>query len=904
MRKIYITLAAICPLLLQAAPLATSEMAGHRTEGHQLILGAKPASAYRANGRITVAEIFAAPEGTVLDGPFKEDAAYTGSQGSDQGRPGMPTIFFQAFHGCTKTVNEIRFIGEFQTYDSSDYNWYPCDTRGGMNEDYDLTEPIKFEVGFYRADDNGLPGEEVYKRQFDIVGRNLGVTTGFGPYETPLYEFRVKLGEDIRLESGFCAFSAVDTGDAESCWFSVFTASSSMDYGYLYDMLTQKYERAMLPSIFSFMGDGSWAAKKALRVDNISSPSVSGGGSHEKVTVKVINVGSETITDAALELWIDGKGITTEKLPVDLAPGASFNYTFNKRADLSVPGEHVVEVRNATPGDEKISIAKCHVNTVTLAEGEGCQSDAYYEDERVSLQRVKFGTVDNESGVATYTDFFNAEGCMTDIRLGETLTLTREPEGRYLTGVWVDWNGDGMFDGPGEEVGYLSTSVGSEVQIKIPEGISVDAGPKRLRIIVDAWNNPQPCGIHNYGETEDYALNVVRNDNTPSLTVDLSELSSESFDNEHKQTSFVLGNVGDALLNATAKIHYTLSDVYEPRQMAPASSFKSSVKARKSAALSADAAAPAGVAHVLKYDGGHENAVSLGNYASAIFGSYWPATKLIPLKGMEISSVDVYIETAPESAKIKIFGAGANASESGELLVEQPFEITPKAWNTITLATPLKITGEDLWIGVEMSGMSTTEYHIGIDGIPAISGYGDVCNIGGNHWWSMSELGIDHNFCVRANVSGQISPYLNWLTLDNDNFSVEPGKSSTVKATMNPENLAVGTYEATIEIRTNDELHQVHNIPVYFANGVLSSIDATHVNKASVRFTAEGIVLSGEEAIASVVVADLAGHTVISETVGTSHAAIPVDNLANGVYVLAVTYVDGTVETAKVALTR
>ena len=121
---------------------------------------------------------------------------------------------------------------------------------------------------------------------------------------------------------------------------------------------------------------------------------------------------------------------------------------------------------------------------------------------------------------------------------------------------------------------------------------------------------------------------------------------------------------------------------------------------------------------------------------------------------------------------------------------------------------------------------------------------------------------------------------------------------------MNPENLATGTYEASIELRTNDELNPCMTMPVYFVSGVLAGIDAAQVAKASVKFTAEGIVLSGQEAISSVSVADLSGRVILNEAVGASSAVIPVDALASGVYVLSVTYVDGTVESAKVALSR
>ena len=905
MRKFYMALAAVSPLLIQAAPLQLSQLAGCKLEGHQLVIDAGTSRKAPVKGRVTVEEIFAAPEGTVLDGPYDpETAYYTGSQCADQGRPDMPTIFYQAFHGCYKTVNEVRFIGLFKYWDEEEYNWIPCLSRGGIQEDYEMTEPIRIEVGFYRADDEGKPGEEIYRKQFDVIGRYMGVTVGMEGEETPLYEFRVKLDKEIRLESGFCAFSAANTGETPSCWLNLFTASSSLDFAYL-DM-GEEYglQYAMLPAVFSFMGDGLMAAAKALRVDNLSAPGTNSCGTHEKVTVRVVNVGSQTMDDATLELWVDGQGVTTETIPVSIEPEASFTYTFKKRVDLSKPGEHKVEVRNATRGDEKISKLKAVVSTATMEEGDFCESYPVYPDERVSITRVKFGTVDNASEIGTYSDYFDEPGCSADIRPGETLQISREPVSRWLAGVWVDWNGDGLFDGPGEEIGYMTEEAPYDVlDLRIPEGINVSAGPKRLRMVIGAGETPVPCGERYYGETEDYALNVVRNSNQPSLDVDLAEIAEESPEGDARSAAFNIANEGDAEMNVALSVNYTLPEVYEPRNLAPVSAFRSGLKVMKKAQLLSEPSSDE-VAHVLKYDGGHSSAVSLGNYESAIFGSYWPAAKLGALKGMKISSVDVYIEAVPGAAKIKIFGPGEDSNTSGELLLEQAFEPQESSWNTVSLATPLEITGTDLWIGVEMSGMSSTLYHIGIDGLPAVAGYGDVCNVGGNYWWSMSALGIDSNFCVRANVTGELTPYLSWLTLDSSSLSVKPGEKATVNARMNPENLATGTYEASIELRTNDELNPCMTMPVYFVSGVLAGIDAAQVAKASVKFTAEGIVLSGQEAISSVSVADLSGRVILNEAVGASSAVIPVDALASGVYVLSVTYVDGTVESAKVALSR
>ena len=251
--------------------------------------------------RVTVDELFACPENTVLDGPYVEsEVGYSGFQSSDQGRYGMPTIFYQAFHGCYKSVNEIMVIGLFNYFDEDSYNWLGCLERGAIDWDYKMTEPVKFEIAFYRQNENGRPGELVFRQESDIVGRYLGITYGSGEAESPLYEFKVALDQVVKFESGFMSFSAVDMGNSPSCWFSVFTADTSMDYAYIYMDEQYGLNYANLPAVFSFMGDGSMAAQKALRVDKIANPGANANGTHEKVSALSLGAGESATVKASM----------------------------------------------------------------------------------------------------------------------------------------------------------------------------------------------------------------------------------------------------------------------------------------------------------------------------------------------------------------------------------------------------------------------------------------------------------------------------------------------------------------------------------------------------------------------------------------------------------------------------
>lgn len=129
----------------------------------------------------------------------------------------------------------------------------------------------------------------------------------------------------------------------------------------------------------------------------------------------------------------------------------------------------------------------------------------------------------------------------------------------------------------GEEIGYIYDK---PLEVSIPEGVSVSEGLKRMRLVMDVYGSPSPCGSYYFGETEDYGVLVCRNDNTPSVSTDLKEVS-EVTDGDVRQSAVVLSNEGDAALEATIGVNYVLPEIYEPRSLAPANDFKTAVKSRK-----------------------------------------------------------------------------------------------------------------------------------------------------------------------------------------------------------------------------------------------------------------------------------------------------------------------------------
>ncbi|WP_433834351.1 fibronectin type III domain-containing protein [Flavobacterium anhuiense] len=138
------------------------------------------------------------------------------------------------------------------------------------------------------------------------------------------------------------------------------------------------------------------------------------------------------------------------------------------------------------------------------------------------ITRVKIGSIDNVSGVSSssYSDYTNLS---TDLKKGEPNLITIKPrewiKGRTQFGeqyaVWIDYNGDKDFYDAGEMVWYQSTTTESPVlgTFVIPE--TAITGATRMRVGIRYAANPSPCGdytgTYNYGEIEDYTINIVNN---------------------------------------------------------------------------------------------------------------------------------------------------------------------------------------------------------------------------------------------------------------------------------------------------------------------------------------------------------------------------------------------------------
>ncbi len=882
------------------------------------LVGAKPGQSNqkirKAESTPTVEDLLGCPDGTVYGGEYSEENSYwSGTYSADEARQDMPTSFFQSFTDNSYTFTGVRFVATFNYWDSEQYSWFNCDSRGDVDENGDMHEPIRVHIGFWDEGEDGLPGKEVWGKDFDILGENTGIVHG-DQYsgQNYLYSFSTDLGDTIKMEHGFMQVTAVDMKEDVSCYMAMFTCGQPKGEGYVrsYDLDSKKYEwMGCLPTVFCFKGDGSFIAKKALKVSGFLDPQATADGKHTKVRVQLNNEGSETYENPVLQLIVDGKVVATETVKTKVASLDNYNYTFSARADLSEAGNHTITVKNVTPGDEKIAVDSISMQTATVTASSYGKSESEDEDHLIYITSVKAGDIDNSSDASLYSDYTDKKATL---QAGDSLQLTLGFGPAYASvtkaKAWVDWNSNGKFED--SEAVTFSADDPTKGIIRVPADLSITPGEKRMRIIASHnyyIGDVEPTGTYSYGETEDYTILLKANENKAVGTIGTTAIDEQLDKGASKNVAIDFANSGKEPLTANLKLSYVLPNAptaeYNSDELTTnKQSEQADIKVRRMAAADRKAA-PASdgkTQYTLKYDNGQYDVIGLGNYSECTYATYYPADMVKNLKGMTISSVDVYLGTAAKNSSIVVYGQ-KDQKHNGALLNETSFATKANAWNHVALSKPVTIGDEDLWIGVKLSGFGATDYNMGIDYGSALANYGDRVNVGGETWWSMSELGINSNYTIRANVTGERTPAIDWLSVDKTNVSAEQGNAATVNVKLDGSKLESGLYEAYIEVKTNDELLKTVVIPVYLQNGEATGIINKEVaNGASIKFSASGVSVEADKRIANVSVTSVSGATIASQAAGANRCAIAFSAPRHAVYIVTVKYADGSKYSVKV----
>jgi hypothetical protein len=199
----------------------------------------------------------------------------------------------------------------------------------------------------------------------------------------------------------------------------------------------------------------------------------------------------------------------------------------------------------------------------------------------------------------------------------------------------------------------------------------------------------------------------------------------------------------------------------------------------------------------LNYDGPNFTGVGLTDPSIFEVAARFPNELTLPHAGMELTTVDVFLNhTENCSFRLKIYGEGTDY-EPGVVYVDQAFTAAFPDWHSITLNTPVTITGEDLWIGYRVVQNEGGIFPVGADEGPANpNGHFIKPGVG----WTISTL--DYNWNIRGILTGD--GITQWLSVAPEVGTLEPEDDEDHTVTFDATDLALGEYEAVLKVKSND----------------------------------------------------------------------------------------------------
>ncbi len=254
-------------------------------------------------------------------------------------------------------------------------------------------------------------------------------------------------------------------------------------------------------------------------------------------SVSVADIGA---TSATLS-WGDITGATYD---VRYRAVGSSSWTTNTASNnsytitgLTATTQYEAQVRSKCSDGSTSQYSSSVTFTTTDVQLVYCDSNGNnVSDEYIS--NVSIGTINNSSG-ASNGGYANNTSISTNLSKNTSHTITIAPTWTgtvYSEGysVWIDANQDGDFSDAGEQVWTQSATRTTPVSgsFEIPPG-AVN-GPTRMRVSMKYNGIPGPCESFQYGEVEDYTVNITGDVDPPGgegCTGGLALPYNESFEN-------------------------------------------------------------------------------------------------------------------------------------------------------------------------------------------------------------------------------------------------------------------------------------------------------------------------------------------------------------------------------------
>lgn len=279
-------------------------------------------------------------------------------------------------------------------------------------------------------------------------------------------------------------------------------------------------------------------------------------GNNETVIVTLENFGAASQNNIPVHYQINNGIAINEVYNGTLAPGATATYSFTTTADLSSLGVYSFAAYTSLSGDTDLT----NDTAYATIEHEMClpEANCSFGD---GLIKVELLSLVNNSSCSSngYGDFTSLtapdleEGVTYDLKLQSTYT------NQHGT-VWIDFNDNYTFET--SEKLISNTQFGTSlhtVDLAIPNNANIGEHLMRVRT---HWQNDidDPCVDVEYGETEDYTVNII---NFSGIDDTYKNVSLEVLTKNNNQFDLTVGNINE---NVVIEVHNSIGQKIESNQ--------------------------------------------------------------------------------------------------------------------------------------------------------------------------------------------------------------------------------------------------------------------------------------------------------------------------------------------------
>ena len=322
------------------------------------------------------------------------------------------------------------------------------------------------------------------------------------------------------------------------------------------------------------------------------------------------------------------------------------------------------------------------------------------------ISNVILGTINNTTNRST-NGYGDHTSLSTNLAKGSSNTITITPNwGGGTTynegyGVWIDYNQDGDFADTGERVFTKTPSKDTPVTGSFNVPANAKTGSTRMRIIMEYFNNttslPEICKTnHNYGETEDYTVNITGGQTTdtqaPSVpsNVTVSNVTQTTLSLNWTASTDNVAVTGYDVYRGTTKLTTVTTTSYSVTGLTANTAYTFSVKAKDAAGNESASSNNVNVTTSQAIDTQAPSApgnLTASNVAQTTVSLNWTAsTDNVAVTGYDVYSGTTKLTTVTSSS-YNVTGLTANTAYPFSVKAKDAANNESASSNSVTITT-------------------------------------------------------------------------------------------------------------------------------------------------------------------------------------------------------------------------